>query len=487
MCVKNIFKYIAASFLLFLCVPVFSESKYEMLFKTGTVKEIKKQFMAHSNLYRMRVNSDKDTILMSALRYNRDKSVINLIFLSGTSFSWKNKNGDDAMAYALRYSTDEKVLNLILKKCGSKKAVTKKLFTKYKSGKLCWEYASVNPIAMEIIKPYFPEEQEEQILTAEEEKTEEPEQEETPAAEENVIETAPAPQKEAEQVPSVKEQEPVPVVLAITSKEPSSEKEETVQVTVVPEAEEKTENIPVEAPEIARVESVYLYDFLPPENKRLPDDSDSQALIHIEDPDETDSFGRTALMNAAKSGNLWLLKSLINSGADIKLKDKEGWSALMYGIRYQNNIEVINLLVQNGALLNDKNNYGTSTLSMASCWSENPEILKKVLNAYKPGDQEIFRSFILCITSENTSILTQCEKLDIFIKRKTPINRIHEGKTPLMYACQFGKSTRIIDKLLKNGAVTTIRTAENKTAFDFAAMNKKLDHDEIYWSLNTGR
>ena len=56
-----------------------------------------------------------------------------------------------------------------------------------------------------------------------------------------------------------------------------------------------------------------------------------------------------------------------------------------------------------------------------------------------------------------------------------------------MYACLYAKSTEIIKLLLDSGSITTIRTQTNKTAFDFAAENKNLVHDETYWSLNTGR
>lgn len=249
-------------------------------------------------------------------------------------------------------------------------------------------------------------------------------------------------------------------------------------------SQENTKRISL--PGIKNDEPVYLYDFLTEPVTEIKKESED-TTVFIPEANETDENGRTPLMNAAKSGNLWLLKSLIKSGADVKKRDNEGWTSMMYAIRYQNTLEVIDILAKNGALLNDKNNYLTSTLSMASMWSENPEILNRVLNSYFPGDKEIFKSFILCITSENTSIISQKEKLNVFLKKNVPVNRIYEGKTPLMYACLYAKSTEIIKLLLDSGAITTIRTQTNKTAFDFAAENKNLVHDETYWSLNTGR
>ena len=53
-----------------------------------------------------------------------------------------------------------------------------------------------------------------------------------------------------------------------------------------------------------------------------------------------------------------------------------------------------------------------------------------------------------------------------------------------MYAAEFGSSTCIIKVLLDNGAETAIRNADGKSAFDYAAHNPRLEHDDIYWSLN---
>ena len=53
-----------------------------------------------------------------------------------------------------------------------------------------------------------------------------------------------------------------------------------------------------------------------------------------------------------------------------------------------------------------------------------------------------------------------------------------------MYAAQYCNSTVIIKKLLDYGAATAIRSADGKTAFDFAKQNAALPHDDIYWKLN---
>ena len=526
------------------------KTKFEILFESGTLTEIKQEFYKSKDLYKVRVNNDLDTILMTALKYDRGYDIINLILKSGCSISWQNRYNQDSLTYALKYSTNEKVIKLILKKSGNKSQISEKLLYKDKTQKFVWEYAQENPVSLKLITPYLPKNpahssvSETSNNSSEQESSKEnspnsPEPSQIPPQiqasekpliiekteaqkEENFIQNKQTIKTESEKK-EIQQTEQISQEKQIQT-EPEKEQPDTLTKQNIPEA--KTEHLEskeiqqeikknpkntqnqtkktesnlkneiksisqentkrISLPGIKNDEPVYLYDFLTEPVTEIKKENE-YTTVFIPEANETDENGRTPLMNAAKSGNLWLLKSLIKSGADVKKRDNEGWTSMMYAIRYQNTLEVIDILAKNGALLNDKNNYLTSTLSMASMWSENPEILNRVLNSYFPGDKEIFKSFILCITSENTSIISQKEKLNVFLKKNVPVNRIYEGKTPLMYACLYAKSTEIIKLLLDSGAITTIRTQTNKTAFDFAAENKNLVHDETYWSLNTGR
>ena len=530
------------------------KTKFEILFESGTLTEIKQEFYKSKDLYKVRVNNDLDTILMTALKYDRGYDIINLILKSGCSISWQNRYNQDSLTYALKYSTNEKVIKLILKKSGNKSQISEKLLYKDKTQKFVWEYAQENPVSLKLITPYLPKNpahssvSETSNNSSEQESSKEnspnsPEPSQIPpqiqASEKPLIIEKTEAQKEEnlfqnkQTIKTESEKKEIQQTEQISQEkqiqtEPEKEQPDTLTKQNIPEAktepleskevqteiqqeikknpkktQSQTKNTEsnlkneiksisqentkrISLPGIKNDEPVYLYDFLTEPVTEIKKESED-TTVFIPEANETDENGRTPLMNAAKSGNLWLLKSLIKSGADVKKRDNEGWTSMMYAIRYQNTLEVIDILAKNGALLNDKNNYLTSTLSMASMWSENPEILNRVLNSYFPGDKEIFKSFILCITSENTSIISQKEKLNVFLKKNVPVNRIYEGKTPLMYACLYAKSTEIIKLLLDSGAITTIRTQTNKTAFDFAAENKNLVHDETYWSLNTGR
>lgn len=226
----------------------------------------------------------------------------------------------------------------------------------------------------------------------------------------------------------------------------------------------------------------YLQDYAPKKELRLPEETIIEKTIL--NPNEADNFGSTLLMKAAKNGNNWELKSLLTSGADVNLTDKDGWTALMYACRYQENVSIVDSLIDAGAQVKIKNKYDLSPLILAATYNGNPEIIKKLLNYYAVSEKEVLQAFVLLLTDNSSSDFSKIAKIETFIDKSIPLNTFYNGKTPLMYAAQFCNSTSIIDVLLKRGAVTSIRSTEGKTAFDYAMENNKLKHDDIFWSLN---
>ncbi len=230
---------------------------------------------------------------------------------------------------------------------------------------------------------------------------------------------------------------------------------------------------------------VYLSDYMVYDIETIDDvtaDDENDKLIAK--PDVRDAAGRTLLMNAAKDGNEKEIKLLIKSGANVNLKDKDGWTALMYAVRYSSNLECTESLLEAGADISLKNKYGSSALVLASCYNENPLILSKLLSKYKSSDKEVLRSLIFLLSEQNISEKDQLAKLRFYIDQAVPLNVLYEGKTPLMYAAKYGNSTKIIKMLIDNQASPLLRSTEGKTAFDYAMDNNNLAHDETYWALN---
>ena len=227
----------------------------------------------------------------------------------------------------------------------------------------------------------------------------------------------------------------------------------------------------------------YLSDYMVQDQLEIEENIEIE-YSEIKNPDEADVFGRTQLMKAAKSGNEWQIKRLLEAGADTNLKDNDGWTALMYAVRYNEGLECVELLLDAGADIKVINNYGLSALALTASYNNNPKILSLLLNKYSPSDKEVLRALVLLLSEQNISEDSLISKLDILLDTALPLNILYEGKTPLMYAAAYGNSTKAIKKLLDYDASVTIRSTEGKTAFDYASVNQNLNHDDSYWALN---
>lgn len=134
--------------------------------------------------------------------------------------------------------------------------------------------------------------------------------------------------------------------------------------------------------DVKRYEKEYLNDYVITEydiDEQLPEE-EAPKHNYITNPNQRDDFNRTHLMKAAKEGNDWQIKALLNANADVNLKDKDGWTALMYAVRYQENMNIVELLINAGADVKTTNNFGMSALILAANYNNNPEILKKLLS-----------------------------------------------------------------------------------------------------------
>ncbi len=201
---------------------------------------------------------------------------------------------------------------------------------------------------------------------------------------------------------------------------------------------------------------------------------------------KTDENGITALMKAAKEGNDWTIRTLMEAGANVNARDKDGWTALMYAVRYQSSKSVVSLLIDGGASIQVRNIHNTTPLLLAASYNQNPDILSLLLHDRSGVEEEVLNAFILSIEDEKSSPLVKEAKLEVFFKKAIPVNGFFQGLTPLMYACKYNSTSIAVRCLLEHGADSSILGKEDKSALDYALENPAFPRDKVFSLLMEG-
>ena len=453
------------------------------IFKTveyGTISDIKKVFKKYPECANITRGDDKETLLMAAIKACRNSDVINLLLRNNAATTKRTKSGKNSIMYAVRYGDLNSSLETLVKHDAPTRSMRRnKIIGTDIQERTAFDYARMN----KEYGPYF--------ITLLKKYCDEPGEEPEPEEEEPFELPSSATLTEEEEL-SAKKIEAELTKNALPEEETPPSQEAPFQIyggetlTVIP-AETQTEPVPVTVkdpvPQVKPFNKTYLFDYEELESDDDPvieDENYDPYHTFIEDADKRDLQGRTKLMKASKNGDLKLVENLIFSNADVNAQDNEGWTALMFACRFSTNANIVKTLIRNGAKTETKNNYGITALRLAAGFNSNSTITAELLTNHTVAENEVRAAFIYAITSN-----AQISTLELFQKKGIAINAPYDGKTPLMYAAQTNKDTKIIGWLLSCGAKTTYRTTTGMTAFDFAKMNKNLPHDKNYWELNT--
>jgi ankyrin repeat protein len=153
------------------------------------------------------------------------------------------------------------------------------------------------------------------------------------------------------------------------------------------------------------------------------------------DVNEQDDYGRTPLMYAAADTGIETFRFLLDHGANVNIRDKDG--PVLLQVLEGGNFDIVRLLLQHGADVHLSYEDGKTPLMQIA----------------QMGDEEFARELL---------------------RRGADINaRDKEGKTALHYAAR--DCDLIVGFLLKNGAKVNVRDKEGRTPLKVALANKCLD------------
>lgn len=231
-----------------------------------------------------------------------------------------------------------------------------------------------------------------------------------------------------------------------------------------------------------------------------------ECLEYGANPNGDKKYDINPLMIATTQGNLEIAKLLIDKGADVNAKDKNGNNALVYCSNYGYAKGIAKLFIDNGIEINNRNRDGETALEKAT-GSSNCEIAKFLIEN-GADHKSINKSLVIVCGKSNWSWIKSNkddEFLHYLISHNADVNtkncigisalgnailadnlefaktllcnganvnsKDDNGDTALKYAC-VKENWEITNLLIDNGANVNIKNNEGKTAFDLTKNEK---------------
>jgi uncharacterized protein len=198
------------------------------------------------------------------------------------------------------------------------------------------------------------------------------------------------------------------------------------------------------------------------------------------------------LLNAAREGSIDKVKWLLAAGADVEVKDNDGWTALIYASMYGYK-EVVQMLLDAGADVEVKDKWGQTALMYASM-HERKDVVQALLAA--GAKEPIKESFYKSLNELELPPKSKEQiKKDLSLLNKDKLNHMlidaacegsldkviylldagadveakdREYRTPLMYASIYERKD-VVKKLLAAGADIEAKDVIKRTSLMWAA------------------
>ena len=182
-------------------------------------------------------------------------------------------------------------------------------------------------------------------------------------------------------------------------------------------------------------------------------------LLNIRDKDE-----RTLLHVAARCINLDLIELLVSNGASVNVKDNNGVTPL-HSVVYRGNIEAVELLISNGADVNIQHKSGGTPLHCAA-YGGHKEVAELLLE--KGADINAIE-YQGMTPLHHAAYNGQREVASLLVNKGSEINAVNNSDwTPLHFATHRGYK-KIADILIENGAKLNVHERSGKIPLHLAA------------------
>lgn len=191
---------------------------------------------------------------------------------------------------------------------------------------------------------------------------------------------------------------------------------------------------------------------------------DSNESITLNSLDEN---GKTLLHYAAEKGDQETICMLVESGAEINIKNKLGETPLHFLTHLENGTKMIEYLLNKGAYIESRTNAGNTPLHNA-CYFGNAEAFKILLKrgantqALTGEGYNLLHCCILMGKDKMLEKLLKKESFKAFIERKD-----FQGKTPLHLACEM-REEECAKVLIKHNASLDIEELNGYTPLQLA-------------------
>ena len=169
--------------------------------------------------------------------------------------------------------------------------------------------------------------------------------------------------------------------------------------------------------------------------------------------------GLTALMAASKHGHTAVVAALLARGADVNLQNEDGSTALMEASRY-GHTTIVETLLAHGAQVNLQNKFGSTALMISPGYGHTTIIETLLAHGAQVNLQNKFGATALMISS----VYGHTATVKTFIEHGAGVNLQNEdGSTALILASRYGY-TAIVETLLAHGAEVNLQNKFGATA-----------------------